>query len=109
MNFPGTVLLGITHSHAAAAENDASTSESHSEKNRSVGEKSKEVDMADIPWATLPRHRDEDQVRLDVDRSFIYYPNGMCYSIACVGLSREIATRIARTKVLHFPGITSTR
>lgn len=26
-------------------------------------------------WRTLPRHRDEDQVRLDVDRSFIYYPN----------------------------------
>jgi hypothetical protein len=27
-------------------------------------------------WRTLPKHRDEDQVRLDVDRSFIYYPNG---------------------------------
>ncbi|PMD23188.1 hypothetical protein NA56DRAFT_687535 [Hyaloscypha hepaticicola] len=26
-------------------------------------------------WKALPRHRDEDQVRLDVDRSFIYYPN----------------------------------
>ncbi|KAI9736041.1 MAG: hypothetical protein M1818_006217 [Claussenomyces sp. TS43310] len=26
-------------------------------------------------WQSLPRHRDEDQVRLDVDRSFIYYPN----------------------------------
>ncbi|KAG4443771.1 hypothetical protein IFR05_000762 [Cadophora sp. M221] len=25
-------------------------------------------------WKSLPRHRDEDQVRLDVDRSFIYYP-----------------------------------
>ncbi|KAF7539041.1 hypothetical protein G7054_g2431 [Neopestalotiopsis clavispora] len=75
-----TVLLGITHSHAAAAENDASTSESDSKKNRSVGEKSKEVDMADISWATLPRHRDEDQVRLDVDRSFIYYPNDQSQS-----------------------------
>lgn len=28
-----------------------------------------------ISWESLPRHRDEDQVRLDVDRSFIYYPN----------------------------------
>jgi hypothetical protein len=27
-------------------------------------------------WKLLPWHRDEDQVRLDVDRSFIYYPNG---------------------------------
>ncbi|KAL8929244.1 MAG: hypothetical protein Q9208_001327 [Pyrenodesmia sp. 3 TL-2023] len=25
-------------------------------------------------WQSLPRHKDEDQVRLDVDRSFIYYP-----------------------------------
>ncbi|KAL8988179.1 MAG: hypothetical protein Q9177_002707 [Variospora cf. flavescens] len=25
-------------------------------------------------WHDLPRHKDEDQVRLDVDRSFIYYP-----------------------------------
>lgn len=31
------------------------------------------------PWHELPRHRDEDQVRLDVDRSFVYYPNGKCY------------------------------
>lgn len=27
-------------------------------------------------WTTLPLHRDESQVRLDVDRSFIYYPPG---------------------------------
>ncbi len=25
-------------------------------------------------WRELPRHKDEDQVRLDVHRSFIYYP-----------------------------------
>ena len=25
-------------------------------------------------WRRLPRHKDEDQVALDVDRSFIYYP-----------------------------------
>ena len=24
----------------------------------------------------LQRHRDEDQVQLDVDRSFVYYPRG---------------------------------
>lgn len=28
-------------------------------------------------WEKLERHRDEDQVQLDVNRSFIYYPNGM--------------------------------
>ncbi|KAL7627371.1 GTPase-activating protein gyp8 [Parahypoxylon ruwenzoriense] len=27
-------------------------------------------------WRHLQRHRDEDQVKLDVDRSFVYYPNG---------------------------------
>ncbi|KAF5656431.1 GTPase-activating gyp10 [Fusarium heterosporum] len=26
-------------------------------------------------WKHLPRHRDEDQVQLDVNRSFIYYPS----------------------------------
>ncbi|KAG8676073.1 hypothetical protein FPOAC1_002069 [Fusarium poae] len=26
-------------------------------------------------WKGLPRHRDEDQVQLDVNRSFVYYPN----------------------------------
>ncbi|KAL9119387.1 MAG: hypothetical protein Q9187_004064, partial [Circinaria calcarea] len=26
-------------------------------------------------WRYLPRHRDEDQVKLDVNRSFVYYPN----------------------------------
>lgn len=31
---------------------------------------------SDIPrsWRSLPRHKDEDQVQLDVNRSFIYYP-----------------------------------
>ncbi|CAI7610969.1 unnamed protein product [Penicillium pancosmium] len=27
------------------------------------------------PLESLPRHRDEDQVELDVNRSFVYYPN----------------------------------
>ncbi|KAL1838354.1 hypothetical protein VTJ49DRAFT_2785 [Mycothermus thermophilus] len=26
-------------------------------------------------WKSLPRHRDEDQVQLDVNRAFTYYPN----------------------------------
>lgn len=28
----------------------------------------------ETPWEDLPAHRDEDQVQLDVDRSFCYYP-----------------------------------
>ncbi|MCJ1390947.1 hypothetical protein MMC18_003808 [Xylographa bjoerkii] len=34
------------------------------------------VDSATVmlDWRSLPRHKDEDQVRLDVNRSFIYYP-----------------------------------
>jgi hypothetical protein len=28
-------------------------------------------------WKHLPPHRDEPQVQLDVDRSFVYYPNRM--------------------------------
>lgn len=28
------------------------------------------------PLGELPRHVDEDQVQLDVDRSFVYYPSG---------------------------------
>lgn len=29
----------------------------------------------DIGWKELPRHRDEDQIQLDVDRAFVYYPS----------------------------------
>ncbi|KAI9696825.1 MAG: hypothetical protein M1836_005187 [Candelina mexicana] len=28
-------------------------------------------------WREMPRHKDEDQVKLDVNRSFIYYPENM--------------------------------
>ncbi|KAI7670011.1 hypothetical protein KC318_g4287 [Hortaea werneckii] len=31
-------------------------------------------------WTSLPQHRDEDQVQLDVNRSFVYYPKSMCCS-----------------------------
>jgi hypothetical protein len=33
-------------------------------------------DTPDTSWRALPRHRDEDQVKLDVNRAFVYYPNG---------------------------------
>lgn len=36
-------------------------------------------------WRDLPRHKDEDQVGLDVHRSFIYYPKSKDYfKVACL-------------------------
>ncbi|KAL8412283.1 hypothetical protein RB596_001499 [Gaeumannomyces avenae] len=32
-------------------------------------------------WRELPRHRDEDQVQLDVDRAFVYYPNHLIIEV----------------------------
>ena len=34
----------------------------------------KEVDHSS--WEKLPRHKDEEQVELDVNRAFVYYPTG---------------------------------
>ncbi|KLU81428.1 hypothetical protein MAPG_00517 [Magnaporthiopsis poae ATCC 64411] len=51
------VLLGLT------PEDEASDPDGSPETNK------------DSSWKDLPRHRDEDQVKLDVDRAFIYYPN----------------------------------
>lgn len=31
-------------------------------------------DPSRTAWGDLPRHRDEDQVRLDVERAFVNYP-----------------------------------
>ncbi|KAG6041667.1 hypothetical protein E4U41_002941 [Claviceps citrina] len=41
--------------------------------NGSTGSGESDAD-ADGGWEGLPRHRDEEQVQLDVDRSFVYYP-----------------------------------
>lgn len=38
------------------------------------GTKTKIEACSSQPWRELPRHKDEDQVGLDVHRSFIYYP-----------------------------------
>jgi hypothetical protein len=37
----------------------------------------KEYEHQDETWRNLPRHPDEDQVQLDVDRAFVYYPKSM--------------------------------
>jgi TBC1 domain family member 20 len=56
MNLEGPILLGI-----------------NPEKTTVVEEKSLISDQ----WSNLPRHPDEDQVQLDVDRAFVYYPQGL--------------------------------
>lgn len=38
-------------------------------------ERGEQKEEASDSWTGLPRHRDEDQVKLDVDRSFVYYPS----------------------------------
>ncbi|KAJ8604870.1 hypothetical protein MRB53_041646 [Persea americana] len=37
----------------------------------------KDEEPNDYTWQALPRHRDEAQVTLDCDRSFVYYPKGL--------------------------------
>lgn len=32
--------------------------------------------ISGIDWKELPEHREEGQVELDVNRSFVYYPKG---------------------------------
>lgn len=61
---PGPILLGLP----------PPTDEKESEVTHSV-----DPDAAplDDDWKELPRHQDEDQVQLDVNRSFVHYPNGM--------------------------------
>lgn len=49
-------------------------------------------------WQSLPRHRDEDQVRLDVDRSFIWYPYGMSQCLRCPS-TRLTCPRTKRTTI----------
>ncbi|EGX94686.1 RabGAP/TBC [Cordyceps militaris CM01] len=43
-------------------------------------EKLAESDDDDGRWKELPHHRDEDQVQLDVNRSFVYYPHNLSES-----------------------------
>jgi hypothetical protein len=40
-----------------------------------LGSRNVEPSEKETPWEHLPPHRDEYQVQLDVDRSFVYYPD----------------------------------
>lgn len=61
---PGPVLLGVDSEPRSDDDGDSDRSDDAIEE--------------DLSWKELPRHRDEDQVQLDVNRAFIYYPHGMC-------------------------------
>ncbi|KAI9725354.1 MAG: hypothetical protein M1828_003204 [Chrysothrix sp. TS-e1954] len=39
-----------------------------------LGSSPADTDIFEKPWQELPQQKDEDQVKLDVDRSFVYYP-----------------------------------
>lgn len=53
---PGPILLGIPLDHDKAEPGPDGSASAPS-------------------WESLPHHKDEDQVQLDVNRAFIYYPD----------------------------------
>ncbi|KAK8128580.1 RabGAP/TBC [Apiospora sp. TS-2023a] len=65
------ILLGSSSSSPDPAHHNGTVPTT---RNGLSGESEKD-NAGDKHWRELPRHRDEDQVRLDVDRSFIYYPD----------------------------------
>ena len=56
----GPVLLGCEDHEADESENGGPT----------------EILQPPADWKSLPAHKDEDQVQLDVNRAFVYYPKG---------------------------------
>ncbi|KAH8700453.1 putative TBC domain protein [Talaromyces proteolyticus] len=62
-----------------------------------LGDNHQAEDLAAQPlnWVDLPKHGDEDQVKLDVDRSFVYYPH--CDSEELVKRKRELSDLITAT------------
>ncbi|KAM3463985.1 hypothetical protein MY5147_004601 [Beauveria neobassiana] len=59
------VLLGLPAPRIDAAQDEPLPESEHL------------VDGGSDSWKELPRHRDEDQVQLDVNRSFVYYPHDL--------------------------------
>ncbi|KAK8146706.1 hypothetical protein G3M48_002683 [Beauveria asiatica] len=49
----------------------------HAGQDEPLFESEHHVDGVSGSWKELPRHRDEDQVQLDVNRSFVYYPHAL--------------------------------
>ncbi|KAM3545412.1 hypothetical protein ARSEF1564_001725 [Beauveria bassiana] len=59
------ILLGLPAPRIDAAQDEPLPESEH------------HVDGGSDSWKELPRHRDEDQVQLDVNRSFVYYPHDL--------------------------------
>lgn len=66
---PGPILLGVDSELRPDDDGD--------------NERSDDAIEVDLSWKELPRHRDEDQVQLDVNRAFIYYPHGTYRTPSC--------------------------
>lgn len=62
----------------------------------------KPEDSGRIDWKELPKHEDEDQVQLDVDRSFIYYPTGTLSHPASLYLLSHL-TIMPNDKLITIP------
>lgn len=59
---PGPILLGIPPDHDKAEPGPDGSASAPS-------------------WESLPHHKDEDQVQLDVNRAFIYYPDSTSFPL----------------------------
>lgn len=93
----GTDLDGVVNPVPGAAAAATATTTTTSAEDRGGG--------AQEDWRNLPRHRDEDQVKLDVDRSFVYYPNGMKFSVS-FSLFLSLALSSLTPHVTIFPHTT---
>lgn len=70
----GPILLGLSDSDNDDTRIDASGAQDE----KSPRNDDDSATNSSLPrWEDLPPHKDEAQVQLDVDRSFIYYPNRM--------------------------------
>lgn len=76
----GPILLGYSPASKKAGSIEEKPVENNEEMTREVN------------WRQLPRHRDEDQVQLDVNRSFVYYP---------IGMSLEFHVRLCTSERAH--------
>ncbi|WPG97380.1 Hypothetical protein R9X50_00015500 [Acrodontium crateriforme] len=63
------------------------------------------TEKSDLDWRSLDEHRDEEQVQLDVNRSFVYYPEGETGSRKDARkseLSHVITTVLRQHRTLHY-------
>ncbi|CAN8103140.1 unnamed protein product [Discula destructiva] len=64
-----------------------------------------DLNLEDSSWADLPSHRDEDQVKLDVERAFVYYPdyhNDCEREASKTALQSLILSVLRRHPYLHY-------